>query len=91
VREGERECEWEERGGETVGLQRPQECMRWDADCILQSVIQRLLDRLQLALDLHFADADRAEAYAGDSLRCTCMSLHGGMEWEEEAWERRVS
>jgi hypothetical protein len=83
VREvGERESVRDNQEGReraAVALQRPQECAKWEADCILQRLMQRLLEHLQLSFDLHFADADPAEESAGDSL--TTFIMHHKVQY----------
>jgi hypothetical protein len=46
----------------------PRYASRPDTSCILQILMQRLVEALQLAFDLHFADAHPGEEPAGDSL-----------------------
>jgi hypothetical protein len=60
----------DEGGGvrEAVGMQTPRGCARGRTCCILQELLQLLLELLQCPSVLQNEDADRAVAIAGDSL-----------------------
>jgi hypothetical protein len=47
----------------------PRECARAAASCKMQQLLRLLLETLQCASDLHFADGDAHTTSAGDSLK----------------------
>jgi hypothetical protein len=64
----------DEGGGvrEAVGMQTPRGCARGGTCCILQQLLQLLLELLQCPSVLQNEDVDRAAAIVGDSLRNWC-------------------
>jgi hypothetical protein len=68
LRRGVELCRW---GPRRLGWERPRyprNAARRPLCCKLQDLLQLLLEPLQYAFDLHFADADAYTASAGDSL-----------------------